>query len=102
MTLPTFTNRIAIERGCSPDLVRSIVTDALAALHESAVKDGIGTALVGAYWEVGREAAWHLGGLLTRATQHDPGELAELFDRLDPTMRGFYTIIERWEQESST
>jgi hypothetical protein len=49
MDIPRFTERISKKCNCAPELVRAIVTDCLAALHESTVKHGIATALVGAY-----------------------------------------------------
>jgi hypothetical protein len=64
MDIPRFTERISKERNSTPELVRAIVTDCLAALHESTVKHGIGTALIGAYWELGPLAAWHSGAFL--------------------------------------
>jgi hypothetical protein len=38
MDIPKYTERIATERNCPPELVRAIVTDCLSALHESTVK----------------------------------------------------------------
>lgn len=99
MDTPRFTERISKERNCAPELVRAIITDCLAALHESTVKHGIGTALIGAYWELGPLPAWHLGGILARAAQHDPGELIEHYQRLDHTMKRFASILDQWECE---
>lgn len=99
MEIPRFTQRISRERNCAPELVQAIVTDCLAALHESTVKHGIGTALFGAYWELGPLPAWHFGGILTRAAEHDPGELTEHYKRLDPTMARFRRILDQWEHE---
>jgi hypothetical protein len=82
MDAPKFTERIATERNCAPELVRAIVTDCLTALHESTVKYGIGTALVGAYWELAPLPAWHFGGILAKAAECDPGELIEHYKRL--------------------
>jgi hypothetical protein len=100
METPRFTERIAKERNCSPELVRAIVTDCLSALHESTVKQGIGAALVGAWWELGSLAAYHFGGLLAEAGKYDPGELLETYQRLDPSMERFRPIIDRWEYEA--
>src|SRR5947209_8436826 len=97
MNLLEFTARIAKERNCSPELVRAIVTDTLAVLHESTVKHGIGTALIGTYWQLGPLAAWHFGGLLENAAEHSSGELTEHYKRLDPTMQRYRTIIDQWE-----
>jgi len=99
MDIPRFTERISKERNCTPELARAIVTDCLAALHESAVKHGIGTALVGAYWELGPLPAWHFGGILARAAECGPGELIEHYKRLDPTMGRFRSILDQWERE---
>ncbi len=99
MDIPRFTERVAKERNCTPELIRAIVSDCLSALHESTVKHGIGTALVGVYWELGPLAAWHFGGILGRAAEHDPGELIEHYQRLDCTMERFRGIEEQWEYE---
>jgi hypothetical protein len=99
MNIPRFTERIAKERNCSPELVRAIVTDCLDALHESTVKRGIGTALVGAWFELGPLAAYHFGGILADAAKCDTGELIEHYQRLDSSMERFRTIIDRWEYE---
>jgi hypothetical protein len=99
MDIPRFTERISKERNCTPELVRAIVTDCLAALHESTVKHGIGTALVGAFWELGDLSAWHFGGILASAAENDPGELIEHYQRLDPTMKRFRQILDQWEYE---
>jgi hypothetical protein len=100
MNKPKFTERIAKERNCSPELVRAIVTDCLEALHESDVKQGIGAALIGAWFELGPQAAYHFGGLLADAAQNDPGELIEHYQRLDSSMERFRTIIDRWKYEA--
>jgi hypothetical protein len=50
---PKIHERIAKEHNCAPELVRAIVTDCLSAHHESTVKYGIKTALVGAYRGLG-------------------------------------------------
>jgi hypothetical protein len=99
MDIPRFTERIAKERNCEPDLVRAIVTDCLSALHESTAKYGIGTALVGPYWELGPLPAWHFGGILARAAECEPGELIEHYQRLDPMMERFRSISEQWDYE---
>ena len=99
MDIPRFTERISKERNCTPELVKAIVTDCLAALPESTVKHGIGTALIGAYWELGPLPAWHFGGILARAAECDPGELIEHYKRLDPTMGRFRSILDQWEYE---
>jgi hypothetical protein len=100
MSIPKFTERIAKERNCSPELVRAIVTDCLSSLHESSVKQGIGDALVGAWFELGPLAAYHFGGLFAEAGKYEPGELLETYQRLDPSMERFRPIIDRWEYEA--
>jgi hypothetical protein len=99
MDIPRFTGRTSKERNCAAELVQAIVTDCLAALHESTVKHGIGTALIGAYWELGPLPAWHFGGILARAAKHEPGELIEHYQRLDSTMTRFGSILDQWEWE---
>jgi hypothetical protein len=92
--------RIAKERNCSPELVRAIVTESLAALHEGAVKEGIGISLWVAYMAFGDLAAYHFGGLFAEAGKYETGELLETYQRLDPSMERFRTIVDRWEYEA--
>ena len=63
------------------------------------MKHGIGTALVGAFWELSPLPAWHFCGILAKAAERDPGELIEHYKRLDPTMARFRSILEQWEYE---
>ena len=65
MDIPQFTERIAKERNCTPELVRAIVTDGLATVHGSTVKQDFGPALVRSYWELRRR---HVS--LTAALKH--------------------------------
>ena len=99
METPKFTDRIAAERNCPPELVRAIVIDCLSALHQCTVKQGIGTTLIRTYWELGDLAAWHFGCILADAAESEPGELIEHYERLDPTMRRFRSIRDHWEYE---
>jgi hypothetical protein len=100
MSTPEFIERIAKDRNCTPELVRAIVTDCLQSLHESSVKTGIGDALVGACFELGPPAAYHLGGLLVQAGKCETGELLETYQRLDPSLERFQSIVDRWEYEA--
>jgi hypothetical protein len=100
MSVRNFTERIAKERNCSPELVRAIVTDCLESLHESSVKHGIGEALVSAWFELGPLSAYHFGGLFAQAGKYEAGELLETYQRLDPSMERFRAIVERWEYEA--
>lgn len=98
--VPEFCKRVALERNCSPELVRAITMDCLASLHEASFKRGIGMALSAAYWELGPLAAWHFGGLLVEAAKSgEPGELIEHYQRLDSTMRRFAHILDQWKEE---
>jgi hypothetical protein len=99
MAQAKFVKRIAKERNCAPELVRAIVTDCLTSLNETAFKEGMGAALVSAYWELGPESAYHLCSLLEQASHEGPGYWNEHYKRLDPTMARFRTIIDRWEFE---
>jgi hypothetical protein len=99
-TVPGFLDRVANERNCSPELVRAIVTDCLAELHEASYKGGLGRGLWGAYYELGPLAAWHYLGLLRQAAEAgEPGELEEYYLRIDPSLKRFRTIIDRWDLE---
>jgi len=91
--------RIAKERNCSPELVSAIVTDSLSALHEGAVKEGVGISMWAALLAFGELAAYHLGGLFVEAGKWETGELLETYKFLDPAMERFRAIIDRWEYE---
>jgi hypothetical protein len=71
------------------------VGDCLAALHETGFKQGMGSALFAAYWELGPLAAWHFAGILSEAGKHDPGELLEHYRRLDPSMERFRSLLDQ-------
>ncbi len=92
---------IAKARNCSTELARAIVTDCLSALHEGAVKEGIGISRWAAYFAFGDLAAYNLGGLFAEAGKFETGELLETYQRLDPSMERFRTIVERWEYEAA-
>ncbi|MCZ2153559.1 MAG: hypothetical protein LC114_06605 [Bryobacterales bacterium] len=92
-------DRIAKERNVQPELVRAIATDVLRALDEVSFKQGLTPAIVECYWEVGNEAAYHLGGLLAESAELEPGEVSENFARLDPSLSRFRTVRDRWTQE---
>ena len=91
--------RIAKERNCSPELVRAITTDFIAAMHEASFKGGIGTALFDGYWELGPIGAWHFMGLLADAAESEPGEIIEHYERLDSSLKRFAQITEQWQSE---
>jgi hypothetical protein len=91
--------RIAKERNCSPELVRAITTDFVAAMHEASFKRGIGTALSDAYLELTPVGAWHFMGLLADAAESEPGELIEHYERQDSTLQRFASIAEQWKFE---
>jgi hypothetical protein len=99
MDTRNFAEHIAKERNCSPELVRAIVTDSLSALHECAVKEGIGKSMVDAYFALGDLAAYHFGGLFAEAGKYETSELLETYQRLDSSMERFRTIVDRWEYE---
>jgi hypothetical protein len=94
-----FCSHIAKERNCSPELVRAVLTDCIAQLHETSFKKGLGQALVDAYWELSPLGAWHFMGLLCEAAESEPGEIIEHYQRLDSTLKRFSTIIDRWKFE---
>lgn len=91
--------RIAKARNCSPELVRAIATDFVAAMHETSFKSGIGDALFDAYWELSNEGAWHFMGLLAQAAECESGEIIEHYQRLDGTLKRFARITEQWRLE---
>lgn len=97
MDCPEFLTRIALERNCSPELVRAIMTDCLGALHEATVKGGRDVGARTAYSELGPLAAWHYVGLLVAAAED--GGPGQLLDQIDPTLKSFASIRERWRVE---
>lgn len=99
MPIPMFLEEIAKERNCSPELVRAIVSDCFSRLHEASFKQGIGTALAAAYFNLDNEAAWHFMGLLCQAAENEPGELSEHYQRLDSSLTRFSSVFEKWEVE---
>lgn len=95
-------DKIATAHGMDKDVLRSVLGDFVAALHENKVKgwrqeDGI----VGqTYWVLGDEATYHLFGFLTRTCPGDNASdfLVEL-EYMDPRLKRFYSTVERWEKE---
>ena len=94
-----FIDRISAERNCSPELVRAILTDCLAALHETAFKRGAGTTQIEMFQNLGHLAAYHLTGLLSEAAQYESGEINEQYSRLDHSKDQFWGIRKQWEYE---
>jgi hypothetical protein len=92
-------SKISKERNCSQELVRAILTDFLAATHETIFKEQMGTALVDAYWELGELGAYHFMCVISAAAEHSPGYQAEHYKRLDPSLKRFATIRDQWQQE---
>lgn len=98
--IPMFCERIAKERNCSQQLVRAIVSEFMLELHKAAVQQGIGMAMLAAYWNIDARGAWHFGCLLADAADgNEPGELMEHYQRLDSSMRRFASILDEWKVE---
>ena len=100
MSLNGLVERISLERNCTPELIRAILSDFVGALHETSVKRGVGTVLYDGYWNLTEEGAWHLLGLLCEASQSDRGELTEHYQRMAPELKRFRSILERWKFEN--
>src|SRR5690349_20197766 len=95
----SFCSELAEERNCSPLLIRVIVIDCLSRLHELAVKQGLGRSIKECRFEFGERATWHLGGLLESASDQNSGYWAEHLERLDPSLKRYAIIMERWRFE---
>ena len=98
MPTPRFLERIAQERGCSPDLARTLITDGLAALHEASYKGGTSAGVSAAHAELGPLAAWHLMGLVVDAAEAaNPAALVEAYVRIEPDPARFDTVFRDWD-----
>jgi hypothetical protein len=98
MPIPHFLEQIARERGCSPELARSVITDCLAALHEASYKGGTAAGVLSAHAELGPLAAWHLMGLVVDAADTgNPGALVEAYMRIEPDPARFDAIFRDWD-----
>lgn len=86
----------------------AILEDFLKAAHETTYKGSTTEALLGIYFSLGAEAAWHFWGMLH---YHLEGEGDGLSDargmwyetavRLDGRMSRFSGILDRWSQEKT-
>jgi hypothetical protein len=92
--------RIASTHGCSPELVRAVATDCLAALNETSYKDSSAAAVAQACEALGGLAAWHLMGLVVDAADRgDAGGLVRAYIAIDETGAQYDPIARRWDDE---
>jgi hypothetical protein len=103
MATPSFLEEIARARGCSVELARDLITDALAALHEASYKNGTTTGVEVAHAELGSLATWHLMGLLVDAADSgNPGALVRAYVRVEDAPSQYDHIWEDWKTEKQT
>lgn len=102
MDTPRFLARIAAHHGCSVDMARAVITDCLAALHETSYKQGTPAGVAAAYAELGGLAAWHLMGLVVDAADGgNPGALVQAYVKVEPSPAQYDAIWARWDGEKS-
>ena len=100
MLMPGFVERIAAAHGCSPDAARALITDCLAALHETSYKRGTPTSVAATHAELGGLAAWHLMGLVVDAADSgNPGALVQAYVRVEPNPAQYDGIWAQWAAE---
>jgi len=102
MLMPGFVERIAAAHGCSPDAARALITDCLAALHETSYKRGTPTSVAAAHAELGGLAAWHLMGLVVDAADSgNPGALVAAYMKVEPEPSQYDSIWAGWDDEKA-
>ena len=96
-----FVEQIAAAHGCSADLVRAVMTDCLAALHEASYKQGTAAGVGAAHEQLGGLAAWHLMGLVVDAADTgNPGALVAAYMKVEPDPAQYDPISARWDDET--
>jgi len=100
MDIPRFLEQIATAHGCSADLARAILTDGLAALHETSYKQGTPASVAAAHQQLGGLAAWHLMGLVVDAADSgNPGALVQAYVKVEPNPAHYDAIWAEWDAE---
>ena len=96
-----FVAQIAAAHGCSADLVRAVITDCLAALHQASYKQGTAAGVGAAHEQLGGLAAWHLMGLVVDAADTgNPGALVAAYMKVEPDPAQYDPISARWDDET--
>lgn len=102
MDTPRFLEQIAAAHGCSTDLVRTILTDGLAALHETSYKKGTPASVAAAHDQLGGLAAWHLMGLVVDAADSgNPGALVQAYMKVEAAPAQYDAIWAQWDGEKA-
>ena len=102
MDTPRFLAQIAAAHGCSADLVRAVMTDCLAALHEASYKQGTAAGVGAAHEQLGGLAAWHLMGLVVDAADTgNPGALVAAYIKVEASPAQFDSIWAQWDDEKA-
>jgi hypothetical protein len=100
--MPRFLEQIAAAHGCSADLARAILTDGLAALHESSYKQGTAAGVAAAHEQLGGLAAWHLMGLVVDAADSgNPGALVQAYMKIEASPAQYDAIWAQWDDEKT-
>lgn len=93
---------IAEEAGCTPQQAGRAVTAALRCLHHTAVTDqkSVTAAVMDARWLFGREACYHLAGLLEEARVETSPDIpwSEFMARFGPDLKPFAAVLDKWRR----
>ncbi len=94
---------LAIEAGVTPEQAGLVVTGALRRLHRFSVVDpaGLGAVILECRLEIGKEACWHLVGLLENQRVNHSEPWPDMLVGFDRDMRVFGVLIEKWRAAGS-
>lgn len=92
-----------------PATVRALLEEFVKAVHEASFKGTMTDALMGVYFSLGPEVAWHFWGLICRSLESDGSKFLsdkqsmwyETAVRLDSQMKRFAPILDQWSQEKA-
>jgi hypothetical protein len=102
MLMPGFVERIAAAHGCSAETARTLMTECLAALHETSYKRGTPASVGAAHAELGGLAAWHLMGLVVDAADGgNPGALVQAYVKVEANPAQYDAIWAQWDAEKT-
>jgi hypothetical protein len=101
---------IGAKYGVNPETTRAMFQDFLATLHEVLYKGCPTQGLMGVYFGLGDEAAFHFGGIVAECydpqnTDSDSSDdyslWIETMARLDGRMSRFRGVLDRWAEEKA-
>ena len=101
--LEEFIEDAASERDLKRDVIRALLRDFLRSLHEIEFKSryysGM-SCIEQVYFLLGPEAAFHFVEFLASGSRgHDPDDVREMLQRLDPHAYRYSTTVQRWQAE---